>query len=534
MNHESVRTRTASMHRSSNPASCGSDPAPARHGRPLRLPIGLATDPCADDEAREASRGRRFGVIGAGLVSAAIAAAITAPAGAMQPQSADDPELAGAGDVADVAELIPSAASGIPPILPGQEAGAHQKPKPAGDAAATGDAPREWFGGAPWWEWSTMTGDWAGARTGLSEAGIDFAGSAVTEWSDVFSGGEADRSAFRFLLDLNATFDLGVLAGLEGGSVFIDFQTGDTGVGAQFHGGFQAYSNIAIEGSITQVSQLWYEQWLFDELLRVKVGKVDANAEFAAIAPAAGFINASAGFSPAIFALPTYPNPATSVNLFVYPCDEFYAGAGLYDGATAVDGVPTGSRGPAGFFNDDDSDDWFGIAEAGLLFDAVGPMNSVRIAVGGWWHSGEFTRWDGGIEDGTAGFYALAEGRFWTPAGVDLADDEDGRGLWGFLQYGAANEDVSTVAQQFGGGVSLTGTLPGRDADSAGVYLSLVDFSGDPAAGFTDDEFSIEFFYDIEVTPWFHVKPDIQWFQNPGGGATEDALVGTLRCIITF
>ena len=280
--------------------------------------------------------------------------------------------------------------------------------------------------------------------------------------------------------------------------------------------------------------QLWYEQWLFDEAVRVKVGKVDANAEFAYISPAAGFINASAGFSPAIFALPTYPNPATSVNLFVYPCDDFYAGAGLYDGATAVDGVPTGSRGPAGFFSDDDSDDWFAIAEAGVLFDAAGPVNSVRLAVGGWWHSGEFTRFDGGIEDGTAGFYALAEGRFWTPEGVDRADDDDARGLWGFLQYGAANDEVSSVAQQFGGGVSLTGTLPGRDADSAGVYLSLVDFSGDPSAGFTDDEFSIEFFYDIEVTPWLHVKPDIQWFQNPGGGATEDALVGTLRCIITF
>jgi carbohydrate-selective porin OprB len=30
------------------------------------------------------------------------------------------------------------------------------------------------------------------------------------------------------------------------------------------------------------------------------------------------------------------------------------------------------------------------------------------------------------------------------------------------------------------------------------------------------------------------IKPDIQWFSHPGGGATDDALVGTLRCVIAF
>jgi porin len=448
------------------------------------------------------------------------------------PQSFDDPALAGVGDAADAAELIPAAASGLPPVLPGQEPGA--RTRPAAEPSPS-DAPREWFGFAPWAEWSRTTGDWAGTRTALTDAGIDFNGSLVSEWSDVLSAGEAERSAFRFLFDLNATLDLGTIAGLEGGSVFIDFQTGDTTMGGVFHGGFQAYSNIAIDGSITQLSQLWYEQWLLGERVRIKAGKVDANTEFAYIGAAGAFINASAGFTPAIFALPTYPNPSTAVNLFVYPTDGVYIGAGLYDGATAVDGVPTGSRGPASFFSDDASDDWFVIGEIGLTADDVGGgLDRGRVALGAWWHSGEFGRYDGGTDDGTGGVYAMAEARVWRDASMAAGSDDSDAGAWAFLQYGWADEQVSAVSQQFGAGAVLRGTFAGRDDDAVGVYASLVAFSSDPAAGFTDDEFSIELFYEYALTPSVTIKPDIQWVSHPGGGATDDALVGTLRCVISF
>ena len=465
-------------------------------------------------------------------VARLLAAAIAAPAGAWAPQSVEDDTVAGVGDSLEAAELVPAAASGLPPILPGQQPGAHGKPSAgAGPEAAT--PPREWFGQSPWTSWSRATGDWAGARTALESAGIDFNGSLVSEWSDVFEGGSGSTSAFRHLLDLNVTFDLGVIAGIEGGSVFADFQNADTGVGGLLHGGYQAYSNIAIDGSITQLSQLWYEQWFAGDAVRVKLGKVDANTEFAYISPAAGFINASAGFSPAIFVLPTYPNGATSANLFIYPCEGAYLGAALYDGATAVDGLPTGSLGPGSFFSDDQSDDWFVIGEAGYTFASLGILDSTRVAVGGWWHSGDFTTFSGGTEDGTAGFYALAESRAWRPEGLDTADEDDARGLWFFLQYGCADDAVSTVRQQFGAGSSLTGTLSGRDDDSLGLYLSVVDFSNDPAAALGSSEWALECFYDIVVTPSVHIKPDLQWFVDPADGG-DDALVGTLRVTIAF
>jgi carbohydrate-selective porin OprB len=219
------------------------------------------------------------------------------------------------------------------------------------------------------------------------------------------------------------------------------------------------------------------------------------------------------------------------VNIFVYPCEGAYVGAGLYDGAATVDGQRTGALGPGDFLGDDQSDDWFIIGEAGYAFASAGAVDSTRVAVGGWWHTGEFATFAGGTEDGTGGLYALAESRVWRPEAI--AADDDARGLWFFLQYGCADESVSAVRQQFGAGVSLAGTFAGRDLDSLGAYLSVVDFTDEPAAALGDSEWSLELFYEFACTPSVRIKPDLQWFAQPAGGG-DDALVGTLRVTIAF
>ena len=502
------------MRRRTNDGNAAATPAAA---------VGRNGTPAASRAQELRRRALALAALGGALLPAAVA-------------NAQD-EIAGVGDAFDAAELIPSANAALPPILPGQDPGARTRPpeKPVPPTDATDAVVREWFGGDEWTAWTRATGDWGGARTALEEAGVSFNGSFVGDWGRVFSGGVREGSDFRFLLDLNLSFDLGVIAGLEGGSVFADFQTANETVASGDSGAFQAISNIAIGGSITQLSQLWYEQWLGDELVRIKLGKIDANTEFAFIGAAGGFINASAGFSPAIFALPTYPNPSTALVAFVYPDESLYLGAGLFDGATAVDGVATGSRGPATMFSDDLSDDLFWIAEAGVTLREAGPLSATRVAVGGWWHTGEFARFDGGSDDGTGGVYLVGETRLWAPGACDLADDEDARGLWAFVQYGWADDAVSAVAQQLGGGLALNAPFTGRDDDSLGVYASWVDFSDDPSAGIAGDETMVELYYDFAVTPSFHVKPDLQWVLDPSGDpSVEDALVGTVRCIWTF
>lgn len=84
-------------------------------------------------------------------------------------------EVVGVSDTFDAVELIPSAATALPPILSGQEAGARER----GAAVAVpppADSAREWFGVSDWWTWQRATGGWGGGRTTLEDAGVVFAG----------------------------------------------------------------------------------------------------------------------------------------------------------------------------------------------------------------------------------------------------------------------------------------------------------------------------------------------------------------------
>ena len=62
----------------------------------------------------------------------------------------------------------------------------------------------------------------------------------------------------------------------------------------------------------------------------------------------------------------------------------------------------------------------------------------------------------------------------------------------------------------------------------ADVGDDLGDFFG------LDSEQGIELYYNIEVAPWLHISPDIQYIIDPGGGAYDDALVCGIRVQMSF
>lgn len=66
--------------------------------------------------------------------------------------------------------------------------------------------------------------------------------------------------------------------------------------------------------------------------------------------------------------------------------------------------------------------------------------------------------------------------------------------------------------------------------------VSTVFFTDEPAAGYTDDtETNIEAFYKLYATPFFSIKPDLQYIINPGGaGDVEDAIVAAVRVEVSF
>lgn len=419
---------------------------------------------------------------------------------------------------------------GGPQDLPGRERGdrAPDAEKPPAATSETPEGEREWFGHKPIWEWSRLTGDWGGGRTYLEDNGVTISGSYTFDWTSVWDGGAKNVASTRSLLDINALVNFEKLFEWNGGTFYADFYSSDMRGGTPDVGSIQGIDNAETGKNLDQFAEVWFEQKLFDNVLRIKAGKIDALNEFAFVGASSDNVHATAGALNTIVGFPTYPDPSTGVVAFVYPTPQLYVGGGLFDGAT-VDGFATGRRGPATFFSDSKSSSWFTIGEVGLTWKSVLSLGPGRAFVGGWYHSATFDAFDGARHDGTGGVFAMAEQQFWARG----EGDDAARGLFGWVQYGHADDEISAISDQYGGGVKLVGTFSARDSDTAGVFFTFAELSD--KGGFAEDELALELFYTVQVTPAVKVKPDLQFIFNPAGDrAIDDAIVGGLRVEIAF
>ena len=118
-------------------------------------------------------------------------------------------------------------------------------------------------------------------------------------------------------------------------------------------------------------------------------------------------------------------------------------------------------------------------------------------------------------------------------------DASDPRRGWGFFgELGLS--DGNPTAQRWSGyfGVGGTGPLPCRAADRWGVAVFRNSLSGYLVRGLgpllaVRDEQGVEAFYNIALTPWFHVSPDVQVVQ-PFLNHYPSAVLGTLRVNFKF
>jgi porin len=262
-------------------------------------------------------------------------------------------------------------------------------------------------------------------------------------------------------------------------------------------------------------------------VLRIKIGKVDANSEFDRTVAALEFIHQSTGSSATLFTLPTYPDPAMSVNVFVKPMKNLQVGFGVYDGSYA-NGVRTGDVGPRNFFRN--TNDLFLIGEVDQSWTLGKEELAGRLGVGGWYNTNRFARFDGGQDSGTGAPFALLEQAIWR---ANPHDDRDVRGVSAFVMYGYADPVITVIDHNIGGGIAWIGPLPSRPTDVCGFGVQAAHFSDSFAPG-DQFEVSYETFYRLQIKPWFSITPDIQYVSNPGGRGTPDALAVTLRFLVVF
>lgn len=370
-----------------------------------------------------------------------------------------------------------------------------------------------------------LTGDWDGARTSLGDSGVDIKSSLIFDVNTIAEGGRERDTVGHSFFDLAVTFDLAKLANWSDAHIVADgYIVGGRNPSAEA-GDFQAFSNTAAI-RVTQLAQLFLEKRFFDQKLRVKLGKADANADFGAPDHGGDFIHTSAAFSPTIVGFTTFPNPSTCVVVSGSLTDALTLDAGVYDGATNA-GTRTGGHGPSTFFGK--PSDLFYIGEANYTW-AVGEQDLAgRFALGVWHHTGNFANFDGSTDDGTSGYYALVDQEL---ARLGAAD-EPGT-LAGFLQWGSADSDVAVADGHVGMGLTASGCCSGRPDDALGFYMSRANFSNESGIA-AASETAFEIFYKWKCCDWAVIKPDLQTITNPGGDATlDDALVFSVRVQIDF
>lgn len=113
------------------------------------------------------------------------------------------------------------------------------------------------------------------------------------------------------------------------------------------------------------------------------------------------------------------------------------------------------------------------------------------------------------------------------------ADDKSGWGL--FSTGGLSDGNPNPIRWFVNAGVSGTSPLRKQDTFGAGYYY--LGLSDNVKRLFRQrnlqDEQGVEVFYNIGVTPWCHITPDLQWIR-PARGNFDNALLFGLRAKIDF
>ena len=380
--------------------------------------------------------------------------------------------------------------------------------------------------GKSFWDWQHLTDDWGGRRPAMEERGFTLDADLYSDTSAALSGRPAGSPAamHRLLFNLDLTIDTERLDLWDDGTAFIDFQIQRGPHGSDSWGDFQGFSNIDAP-DLKQVSQVWLEQRYQEDRWRIKIGKVDANSEFAYSDHAGLFLNSSFGISPTIFALPTYPDPATSINVFWKPSSVVRFGVGLYDGG-GVHGIPTGSRAIRIRFLG--GSDLFAIGQVDVTWDDAELPG--RLGLGAWYHTGDFRQFDESVSSGTGNTFLVFDQ--WL---CRTATEDGERGLALSLQLGLADPEISEVRSHVGTGLVCYGPLWQRPEDQLGAGITWVEFSDTgtvPGSG--QSETAWELIYKTRVTKWWELDFDIQAATASGGLNRPTLVTGTLRNTLRF
>jgi len=284
-------------------------------------------------------------------------------------------------------------------------------------------------------------------------------------------------------------------------------------------GDMQFYDAYDLPASML-LSQYWYQQRLFKNKLRLKIGKQNASYDFAAVPSSFNYMGASHYLLPTI-PIPAFPNPSLGVMGEFKPHRRISLKAGVYDGDSSAKKLcwKTTFDGHGGSVV---------ITEAMLSHSLKSHPGS--YVAGLWHHNGDLPEITynatNRLFSGSMGFYGTFEQKLFNE------NKNDHQGLLLNAQYGWTQGDRRRISSYYGAGLQYTGLVPHRDNDIAGIGLAIARLNKrlKQIEGSTG-ETSLELFYQFRLTDWLMIQPGMQFIFNPSGRFRNTMVMG-IRTII--
>lgn len=378
-----------------------------------------------------------------------------------------------------------------------------------------------------WMDGDFAAGRFFGARPLFESHGLTVNSSFLYSPFMKTGGGASGENGFKGygLFNLGVTLDTEKAGLWKGGTFFALYQTkrGYGLSGANPNGAMGDF--MGFDGwdwrQINQISEYWYQQKFFDGKVRVKLGKQDANTDFAYLNSGWDFMNSGFSVIPNI-PLVTYPDQSFGFMAEINPKEWLSIRDGIYSrfsvpmNITEIEFKPKIKNLPGRY-----------MIGAWELSDS----NGMGVAVG--------EDADGTIYNNFYRNYG-AYFNFEQMVYKEKKDDNnDLQGLVVFGQVGISPSNRNDMSRYVGGGLHYIGPIPKRDKDVAGIAVSSGNFASRlndityDNGGRVGSETIIEAFYRYQVNNWFYLQPDVQYIMNPGGTYPNSVAVG-IRSVITF
>lgn len=379
-----------------------------------------------------------------------------------------------------------------------------------------------------------MTGNWAGLRDKrdkLVDSGITATAVYVTDILGNPVGGIDQAIAYAGELAVDIAFDLEKLGNLKG----LEFEVSASwasgrDLSAEDIGNIFTVSQI-FNGDSVRLAGLSLEQSLFAGDLSIRAGRIGTGDEFLTSPFYGHFVSASINGNPQSVSInvpsfTSFPVMTWGIRTRAEPVERFYVMGGVYNsdsslGDNSAHGVDFSFSGEV-----------LAIGEVGYMHNqengATGLPGNYKI--GGYYDSEDFTDLSNPLREhaGNYGLYLLVDQMVYREGGP-----ESHQGLTPFAAFTFAPSDRNTLPFYFFTGLVYQGLFPGRDNDITAFGLTYGKFSDDLSG--QDFEMVLEWTYEIAITPWLNVQPDIQYIIKPSGTSTiPDALVLGAEIAINF